>query len=212
MDRLKTAVVVPAFNEAGRIGTVLETVLQVPGIDEVFVVDDGSTDGTAEEAARHDVTLIRRPANGGKGAAIASAREAVDADIIVFIDADLVGLKPQHVQALVQPLIAEPELMMTVGKFVGGRLRTDLAQRIVPTISGQRAVRKELFTSMPDPSNARFGVEVIFTNHAKVNRYPTREILIDGVTQVMKEEKLGYLKGLWERAAMYRDLLKEKLS
>lgn len=208
--RPKVAAVIPAYNEAMRIGAVIEAVLQASLVDEVVVIDDGSTDSTAEVADRYPVTVIVREKNGGKGAAVETARRQVNADIVVFVDADLVGLKPEHVNALVKPLIEDEELMMTVGKFSGGRLRTDLAQKIVPTISGQRAVKREFLTEMPDVSKSGYGVEVAFTAHAKANGLKTEEVPLIGVTQVMKEEKLGYVKGLTRRASMYKDLMIER--
>ncbi|MCL5292255.1 MAG: glycosyltransferase family 2 protein, partial [Actinobacteria bacterium] len=191
LENEKVVAVIPAYNEAERIGAVLVPVSEATLVDEVVVIDDGSTDGTAIAAERYPVRVVVRTENGGKGAAIETARAEVDADIIVYLDADLVGLKPEHVDALVRPLLEEELLMMTVGKFAGGRLRTDLAQKIVPTISGQRAVRREFIERMPDTSATRFGVEVVFTEHARKNGYKTTEVVIEGVTQVMKEEKHG---------------------
>ncbi len=206
----RVTAIIPAYNEASRIGGVIEAALGASLIDDVVVVDDGSVDSTAEAAGRYPVAVIARGENGGKGAAIETARRRVSADIVVFVDADLVGLKPEHLDDLVRPLVEDGELLMTVGKFVGGRLRTDLAQRIVPTISGQRAVKREFLDGLPDLSRSRFGVEVIFTSHANASGAKTLEVPLAGVTQVMKEEKLGYIRGLAQRAAMYRDLLKEK--
>ena len=62
----------PAYNEAPRIGAVLDVVTRHPLIHEVIVIDDGSTDATANVAARKGVTLILMPQNGGKSRAIAA--------------------------------------------------------------------------------------------------------------------------------------------
>lgn len=89
-------VVVPAFNEARRIGPTLERLLAwLPGHSErseVLVVDDGSTDGTGDLVEREfagRVRLVRRPRRGGKGAAVRSGVEAARGTWILLADADL---------------------------------------------------------------------------------------------------------------------------
>jgi glycosyltransferase involved in cell wall biosynthesis len=62
------AAIIPCFNEAGRIGKVVTGVRRF--LPEVIVVDDGSTDATAEEAARAGATVIRHAVNSGKGCAL----------------------------------------------------------------------------------------------------------------------------------------------
>ena len=90
--------VIPAYNEARRLGGTLEAVaayLTQAGIDaHVIVVDDGSTDGTADVAANHAVSdhpvdVITLPGQRGKGAAVRAGMLAADADVIGFVDADL---------------------------------------------------------------------------------------------------------------------------
>lgn len=94
MPRL--SIVVPAFNEAMRLGPTLDRVLgylaDFPGGAEVLVVDDGSADGTAAVAARYaerGVRLVRLPANRGKGAALRAGVLASRGDEVLLCDADL---------------------------------------------------------------------------------------------------------------------------
>ncbi|MEW6188667.1 MAG: glycosyltransferase family 2 protein [Actinomycetota bacterium] len=208
----KIAVIIPAYNEEERISSVLSEVMKVPLIDEIIVVNDGSTDGTANAVKKHrDVTLINSETNRGKGAALKMGIDATDADILVFIDADLVGLTPKHIEDLINPLLIDDELMMTVGKFAGGRLRTDLSQTIIPFISGQRALKRQFLDGIPDFSESGFGVEIALTKHAKNCEMKVREVIINDATHVMKEEKLGFSKGLLARLKMYGDMIKHLL-
>ncbi len=94
----KLTLVIPAYNEAQRLGATLDAVaayLSQAGIDaNVIVVDDGSTDGTADVAAQyavsgHPVDVITLPGQRGKGAAVRAGMLAADADVIGFVDADL---------------------------------------------------------------------------------------------------------------------------
>jgi len=205
----KITVIVPAYNEEKHIGGVLDILQQVSLIDEILVVSDGSSDRTSEVAGSYNVRVIDCETNGGKGAAMKTGIEATDADIIAFIDADLIGITPEHITDLIQPLLNDPELMMTVGKFTGGRLRTDLAQTIVQFISGQRALRREVLTGLADLESTGFGVEIAITQHAKQNNLKVEEVPFPDATQVMKEEKLGAVGGFKARMKMYSDIIKQ---
>ena len=87
------SVIVPAYNEAGTIGPLLELVLGMPIDLEVVVVDDGSTDGTAdilkEFASDSRVRVITQTPNQGKGAAIRTGIAHVLGEIVRIQDADL---------------------------------------------------------------------------------------------------------------------------
>lgn len=205
-SRQKIAVIVPAYNEAERISNVLKVLVDVLLIDEIIVVDDGSLDNTSAVAREFKVKVIQLAKNLGKGGAMIKGAEATDADVIVFIDADLVGLKPHHIIDLVDPVLKE-EADMTIGMFTSGRLRTDLSQKMFPAISGQRALKRSHFQQMEGLANARYGVELAITQQAKKLGLKTVEVILEEITQVMKEEKLGYTKGLLARARMYKDML-----
>ncbi|GIV04799.1 MAG: hypothetical protein KatS3mg016_0374 [Fimbriimonadales bacterium] len=146
---MKVAAIVPAYNEATRIERVLGVLTQCPSLHEIIVVNDGSLDDTATVAlqfAQHQATpntppvrVINLPVNRGKGGAMFAGATATDADVIIFFDADLIGLKPEHVERILKPVL-EGEVAMSIGVFRGGRLSTDMAQILVPYISGQRAL------------------------------------------------------------------------
>ncbi len=83
------AVLIPCFNESGRIGPVVQAAGRY--VSEVLVVDDGSTDATAQEAARAGATVISQAVNGGKGAALRVGwRRAHDAGFswVLCVDGD----------------------------------------------------------------------------------------------------------------------------
>jgi len=203
---VKVAAVVPARNEAPRIASVLQVLLAAPSVHEVIVVDDASTDGTAEVARGTSgirASVLSR--NIGKGGALRVGVLATEADVVAFLDADLVGLTPAHIEALVLPVVAE-ETHMTVGLFQGGRYVTDLSQLLVPYISGQRALRREVFLAVPGLDRARFAVETMLTRYAKAARLRVKHVPLRGVTHIMKEEKHGLIRGLWDRLHMYHDI------
>lgn len=205
---MSIALVIPSYNEEERIGLVLDAAAGVNLLTETIVVDDGSSDRTADVAREHGAKVIVLAENIGKGGAMQVGIEATDADIIAFSDADIIGLTPPHFLLLIEPLLVDHELMMTIGKFSGGRLRTDWSQNLVPAISGQRAIRRTFLEGLPDLEDARFGVEMLITRHAKNIEAKTCEVILEDLTQVMKEEKLGVVKGVSARMRMYQDIFK----
>lgn len=105
---LRVTCLLPAFNEAPRIGQVLEVVTGHPLIDEVIVIDDGSTDATANIAARKGVTVVMLGQNGGKARALAAGVARARGDILVLLDSDLIGLTRHDVTRLIAPSPERP--------------------------------------------------------------------------------------------------------
>jgi polyisoprenyl-phosphate glycosyltransferase len=203
---LKVAAVVPAFNEEARIGAVLEALVGSAPVQEIVVVNDGSRDRTLEVARSFpQVDTIDLPVNRGKGGAMRAGAQRTDADVLLFLDADLIGLQAPHVYDLLDPVL-HGEADMTVGVFRGGRLATDLSHFLVSYISGQRAIRRELFLSIPGISHSRSGVETAITRHVKARGLRVRNMAMQGVTHPMKEEKIGLIPGSRARLKMYWEI------
>jgi glycosyltransferase involved in cell wall biosynthesis len=202
----KIAAVVAALNEEKRIGTVLEAITTADPIDEIIVVSDGSTDRTAEVAASFQgVRTIALPNNIGKGGALWHGVQQTEADVLLFLDADLIGLRSAQVCQLVRPMLDE-DADMTIGVFRGGQWWSDLSQRVVPYVSGQRAVKRDVFLDVPHLETARMGVEIALTYYAKSHHLDVKTIFLEGVTHPMKEKKLGLARGIAGRMKMYWEI------
>jgi glycosyltransferase involved in cell wall biosynthesis len=200
------AAIIPAYNEGPRIGAVLQTLVEAGALDEIVVVNDGSQDDTLAVARSFpEVTSLDLEENRGKGGAIRAGALHTHADVILLLDADLIGLRVPHIRDLLDPILSG-EADMTVGVFRGGRFATDLSQFLVPYISGQRALRRDLFLAIPGIGQSRFGVETAMTRHAKASRLRVRNVVMQGVTHPMKEEKIGLLPGAYARIKMYREI------
>ncbi len=199
--------IIPAYNEEKTIGEVLTVLKEIDVIDRIVVVSDGSTDGTVDVAREFDVHVIELHENMGKGGAMKAGFESAEAEVILFLDADLLGLTSHHVHALLEPVLTG-EAEMTLGIFGGGRMVTDLAQKVAPYLSGQRAVRRSLLEQISDMDIARFGVEVALTRQIENQDIRVKEVVLTDMSHVMKEEKLGIVKGLAARIKMYWEIVK----
>ena len=140
--------IIPAYNEEGRVGKVVSTACQVNYLRDIIVVDDGSSDASAQEAvraARGDPRLrvIRHPKNMGKGRALFTGWREARTPYLIMLDADLLNLKPEHIEALIEPVLCG-EADMTVGLFVHGQYFSDAAHWFTPWLSGQRCLHTDM--------------------------------------------------------------------
>jgi glycosyltransferase involved in cell wall biosynthesis len=123
------SIIVPAFNEADSIGRVLDTILQCMSKNgaeyELIVVDDGSTDGTAETVQAKGVRLIRHRVNQGYGAALKTGIRQARCPLLAIIDSD--GTYP--VDALPRLLAHMHEYDMAVGARIGEHVKIPLLRR-----------------------------------------------------------------------------------
>lgn len=203
---MKIAAVVAAYNEEERIVAVLDAIKSAKLVDEIVVVSDGSTDATHQIASAYpDVTAIELAVNRGKGGAMRVGAESTDADILLFLDADLIGMDGEKVDAIALPVV-DDTADMAIGIFKSGRRSTDLAQVIAPYISGQRAMRRDVFVSIPNLDNVRSGVETAITKYYRSHNLRVKRVDLFGCTHCMKEEKRGFIKGFLGRLRMYYDI------
>jgi len=201
-------VIIPAYNEETTVGQVIDAARLGDCVGEVTVVSDGSSDRTAEIARASGAKVIELDQNHGKAAAMKAGLLAAGFDILLFLDADLIGLRPEHVKRLLEPILSG-RADVAIGIMRHGRAATDLAQAVTPFLSGVRAGRVEVFQTLRDlDDNAGWGAEVALTLWARENKCRIEEVRINGVTQRMKEEKIGLARGLRARLRMYWDILR----
>ena len=178
---LRVSVCIPARNEATTVAGVVGSVVALAGpeplVDEVVVVDDGSTDATAAVAGAAGARVVRRLGPPGKGMAMADGARASTGDIVVFLDADVLNFGLHFVTALVEPLLLDPALVLvkgaydrpTVGGAGGGRvtelLARPLLRRLVPELAflrqplaGEVAIRRPALAGLV--LERGYGVEI----------------------------------------------------
>ncbi|MGI6586840.1 MAG: glycosyltransferase family 2 protein [Gracilibacteraceae bacterium] len=204
---MNVTAVIPAYNEEHTIAGVVNCVKGIDKIQKVIVVSDGSTDRTAEIAKKCGAEVIELNENIGKGGAIKAGIDECGTEVILFLDADLIGLTKKHVLDLIDPVISD-KADMTIGIFKNGRMVTDLAQKVTPYLSGQRAIKKSIIDRIPNMDITRYGVEVALTKYVDKSSARVLEVDLPDMTHVTKEEKLGIIKGVQARIKMYWDIVK----
>ena len=117
------SVVIPVYNEAETVERIVAHVLAEPTEKEVIVVDDGSTDGSAEAlgalAEAGDVQLLRHEHNRGKGAALRTGIEAATGEVVLVQDADL-EYDPADYPKLLKPILDGKADVVYGSRFAGG--------------------------------------------------------------------------------------------
>jgi len=208
------AAILPVFNEELNVSGVLDVLHATSILDEIILVDDGSSDQTFKilnQAAAIDrrIQVIRHDQNRGKGQAIFSGWSATCAPILLLLDADLKDLTPNHINALLTPVI-DHRADMTLGLFQGGRLSTDLSHWLSPFLTGQRGLRAELLKNISHEAAAGYGFEVALTITANQNNYRTRVVALKGVWHPSSEFRAerGFWGGMVWKLHMYGQIIR----
>ncbi|MEV6763517.1 glucosyl-3-phosphoglycerate synthase [Streptomyces sp. NPDC051105] len=184
------SVVLPALNEEATVGDIVaiirhDLMRQVPLVDEIVVVDSGSTDRTAAVAAaagarvvHRDTILPRIPAVPGKGEVLWRSLLVTTGDIVCFVDADLREFSSDFVTGIVGPLLTDPDVDLVKAMYdrplagsagQGGRVTELMARPLlnmhwpqlagfVQPLGGEYAARRSLLEQLPFPVG--YGVEL----------------------------------------------------
>lgn len=207
-------VLIAAYNEENQIKNIIQRIPAV--VDEILVVDDGSTDETRKEALKTGITVITHHQNQGKGMAIRTGITHLKTDIIVFLDADGQH-RPEEIPILVAPLLQGQADLVIGSRLFGGfstmpqirvlsnvitrsiiRLRTNV--HVNDTQSGFRAIIRTHLQNM-NLCSTRYEIEseillAAIKNKLRIKEVPISMIYGDEVSHFRGIDLLNFVKSV----------------
>ena len=200
MTKQTVTAIIPAYNEAQTIGDIVSVVASSPLIRDVIVVSDGSTDQTVQVAENAGATVIHLSHNVGKGGAMIEGIRHTNASIILFLDADLIGLTTNHLEQLLRPVLNGSRAMQ-VGIRDRGWFWTVISHHF-PLISGERAIRKDVIDAIPRRYFKGFMAEAAFNYYCRSRRLSYGAVDLKGLSIRRKYQKVGWPKAVVQYIAM----------
>lgn len=201
------SVLICAYNEANRIETVLRALARHPLVTEVVVVDDGSTDATAEKVRGFpQVRLISYQPNRGKTYALACGAAAVNCEHVMLLDADLDGVDAEAITALAAPILAgEAEVSISLRanslslyKWLG-----------LDFVSGERVLPRRLLVDKAEEMKTlpRWAAEAFINDEIIRRQLRLTVVSWPGVRHTPKRFKVGGGRAIAENLSMINDAL-----
>ncbi len=190
---MKTTAIVPVFNEEKTIKNVLTTLNKSRIIDEIIVVNDASTDKSLKKIKSFKskkLKIISLKKNLGKSDAVKIAAKNLKTDILFFCDGDLINLKEEHVNQIIEPL-RDRKIAMSIGLRDYGLMGNFFYKNgFFPLIAGERALHYSIFRNvMKNPLVKGYGLEVVLNDYCKRNNIPIYKNIMKGLKQTVKTKK-----------------------
>jgi glycosyltransferase involved in cell wall biosynthesis len=221
---LRVYAIIPALNEEGAIGLVVEAI-RVAGADQIIVVDNGSTDQTASEALKAGAHVVSEPKRGYGQACFTGVRtaEAAKADIVIFLDGDGAD-QGNELSALLRPIIEDRADLVIGARTIGdvkaalpfqqrvgnliARLMLSLLYRTRLTDIGSfRAIRMDMLLAL-DMQDRAFGWPIEMIVKSVRLGYRLAEVPVTIRPRVGRSKVSGTVNGTIRAAyGMFRHLL-----
>ncbi|HSW96958.1 MAG TPA: glycosyltransferase family 2 protein [Candidatus Saccharimonadales bacterium] len=196
--------IIPFFNERDRILKVLDGIVKIKGIDQFLLIDDGSTDGSAELVRKHypKLTIIRNPKNLGKTEAISVGLKQTKGTHVFLLDADLQNFQYKEVENAILAVKNAPTIDMIILKRKNKRLL-----RANTLISGERILQKQdLLELLAAYQPKGFQVELainqyMLENHKNVYWMPISAVNTSSI------KKRGVISGIQKIIGMHIEIV-----
>lgn len=213
---MRVVAVVPSYEEEQFVGETVRSLSAIEEVDSVLVVDDNSSDRTADTAADEGARVVVNSPNLGKGNSLNRILPHVDFDVLLLVDGDI-GSSASEASTLLEPVLSG-EADLAIARFPSPELRGGfgLAQglarcgierlagrRMASPLSGQRALTREVY-SRTSPFEAGFGVEVGMT----VDTISSGFRVVEVETKMSHKESGRDLHGFIHRGRQFTDILR----
>lgn len=203
---MKVSCIIPVFNEAERVGAVLDAAVGHPLVDDIVVIDGGSTDNTLDVLrARQGFKLISQEKRQGKTNAVMIGLGQCKNDLIMTLDSDLVGLSPSAITALIEPVIfgqADVTLSLRKNSLLVFKLLG------IDFVTGERVFSRRL---LKDPSHLAtlpgFGLESYLNQLIIEQSLRVKIVRLPNVISPRKSKKFGWWNGVKGDFSMVMEIL-----
>lgn len=198
------------YNEGERIFTVLDSLNKLSSINEIIVVDDGSTIDNSQRIKRRypKIKLLRFETNHGKSGAVFEGLKVCQGDSLLLFDADLYEINLKHLKTAIDYFLNHQEIDLIILK----RMYDPLFNRIIRTdtvLSGQRLIRTNDLKEVFKKSFANFQLELAINDYMIRNKKQVGWLPFS-CQDVRKVQKFGLIKGTFKELKMTADLISFK--
>jgi glycosyltransferase involved in cell wall biosynthesis len=199
---VRVTAIVPAYNEETTLTEVLAILKATPAVGEILVVSDGSTDGTVSIARSMGLRTIHLLQNQGKGRAMAIGVAHTDAELLLFVDGDIMNLTVDLLERLVEPVLSGRS-DMNVGIRHRGAVIDAFHRRTGPLLSGIRCLRRGIFEAVPESHLEGFAIETGLNWACRQLGCRITTTVMYNLKHLVKEKKRGLTQGFRARFEMF---------
>ncbi len=212
---MSVSAIVCAYNEEKTVKPILEVLLSHPKVDEVIVVNDGSTDRTEKvigSIKSDKLVKIHHQKNLGKGAAVAAAVRTSRGEFLLLCDADLKNFHPRHVDLLLTPLLIESNCMV-IGLREPHHAHEKTFGLFMRSFGGERSLKKQSILPILDRlRSSGYGIEAILNLRLLHQGKHIYYMPLPKLIHVIKQEKHPLYRYISDYFKENADILREYLN
>jgi len=214
-NKQSIAAIVPCYNEGPRLSKVITPLIRSKLLDEIIVVDDSSSDNSVAVLLQYDgkIKIIRHKKNLGKTAAVCTGLKQASADCLFFLDADLIGLQPKHIDKSIKYFFEHNLDMLIIpvrSEFLSAYTQL-VGWGILAT--GQRILKRKHAQNLLKHPHIGFGLEMYLNKLATHKKWRIDTLIWKNEAKApstpSKIKKFGLFTGLKKELKMLEEVAKE---